>query len=57
VTRRSGPEWLTGGDFGLEASMMAVLVATAAGLFLLWKAYHKGGFVAPVWALGDHTKL
>jgi len=49
VTRREGPEWLTGGDFGLEASLAAVLVATAAGLFLLWKAYGKGGFVAPVW--------
>jgi membrane protease YdiL (CAAX protease family) len=49
VTRRTGPEWLTGGDFGLEASMAAVLVATLAGVFLLWKAHRKGGFVAPLW--------
>jgi membrane protease YdiL (CAAX protease family) len=49
VTRRSGPEWLTGGDFGLEASLAAVLVATVAGLFLLWKAHARGTFVAPVW--------
>lgn len=49
VTRRSGPEWLTGGDFGLEASLAAVLVATVAGVFLLWKAHRKGGFVLPVW--------
>lgn len=49
VTRRTGPEWLTGGDFGLEASMAAVVVATLAGLFLLWKAYHKGTFVSPIW--------
>ena len=50
VTRRSGPDWLTGGDFGLEASMAAVFVATVAGLFLLWKAYRKGSFVAPIWS-------
>jgi len=50
VTRRSGPDWLTGGDFGLEASMAAVLVATIAGLFLLWKAHQRGGFVAPIWS-------
>jgi membrane protease YdiL (CAAX protease family) len=49
VTRRTGPEWLTGGDFGLEASMAAVLVATAAGLWMLWKAHQKGTFVKPVW--------
>jgi CAAX protease family protein len=49
VTERHGPLWLTGGAFGLEASMAAVAVATAAGLALLWAAYRKGGFVAPVW--------
>ena len=49
VTRRNGPEWLTGGDFGLEASAVAVLVATLAGVFLLWRAHRKGGFVSPAW--------
>lgn len=49
VTRRTGPEWLTGGDFGLEASLAAVVVATAAGVLLLWKAHGRGTFVAPVW--------
>ncbi len=49
VTRRTGPEWLTGGDFGLEASLAAVFVATVAGIFLLWKAHGKGTFVAPIW--------
>ena len=50
VTRRTGPEWLTGGDFGLEASMAAVFVATAGGLWMLWKAHQKGTFVAPLWS-------
>jgi membrane protease YdiL (CAAX protease family) len=48
-TRRLGPEWLTGGDFGLEASVAAVVVATAAGVFLLWKAHARGTFVPPLW--------
>ncbi|MGZ3173208.1 MAG: CPBP family intramembrane glutamic endopeptidase [Croceibacterium sp.] len=49
VTRRTGPVWLTGGDFGHEASMAAVLVATLAGVFLLWKAHSKGTLVTPIW--------
>jgi membrane protease YdiL (CAAX protease family) len=57
VTRRDGPEWLTGGDFGLEASLAAVFVATVAGLWLLWQALRKGTFVAPAWARKRQTKL
>jgi membrane protease YdiL (CAAX protease family) len=53
VTRRDGPDWLTGGDFGLEASLAAVLVATIAGILLLWKAYQKGDFVAPRWSRAE----
>ena len=49
VTRRTGRDWLTGGDFGLEASMAAVLVATAAGVWLLWQAHRRGRFFAPAW--------
>jgi membrane protease YdiL (CAAX protease family) len=48
-TRRIGPEWLTGGDFGLEASIPALVVATLAGLVLLWDAHRRGRFVAPPW--------
>jgi membrane protease YdiL (CAAX protease family) len=55
VTERNGPEWLTGGKFGLEASMAAVLVATVTGLYLLWKAYQKGTFVAPMWRRSEPT--
>jgi hypothetical protein len=31
----SGPEWLTGGAFGLEASAVAMVVATLAGVVML----------------------
>ncbi len=49
ITRRIGPDWLTGGDFGLEASVIAMLVATGAGLWLLRRAANKGGFKKPIW--------
>ena len=50
ITRRVGPEWLTGGDFGLEASAIAMIVATVAGLILLRRAIKRDGIVPPMWA-------
>ena len=49
AAKLSGDPLLTGDKFGLEASAAAVVVATAAGLLLLWGAWRKGGFVAPIW--------
>lgn len=49
ITRRVGPDWLTGGDFGLEASVIAMVVATAAGLFLLRHAVKQERLVPPMW--------
>lgn len=58
ITRRVGPEWLTGGDFGLEASVVALVVATTAGVVMLIRAVRRDGTVPPMWAKrGDHTKL
>jgi len=45
----SGPAWLTGGDFGLEASVIALVVATSAGVWMLVKAARQGEIVAPMW--------
>jgi len=45
----SGPAWLSGGPFGLEASVIAMVVATAAGLWLLRMAIARGHLVAPMW--------
>lgn len=49
ITRRIGPDWLTGGDFGLEASAVAMVVATAAGIVLLVLAQRRGRIIAPMW--------
>jgi len=49
ITRRIGPDWLTGGDFGLEASVVAMVVATLAGLLMLRRAVQRHGTVPPMW--------
>lgn len=49
ITHRSGPEWLTGGGFGLEASAVAMALATSAGLVLLVLAIRRGHYVPIPW--------
>ena len=50
ITSREGPEWLTGGAFGLEASAVAMVAATLAGLVLLTLAVRRGAVRPPMWA-------
>ena len=45
ITRRIGPDWLTGGDFGLEASAVAMVLATVAGALMVWVAMKRGTVV------------
>ncbi|MDR2896745.1 MAG: CPBP family intramembrane metalloprotease [Propionibacteriaceae bacterium] len=45
----SGPDWLTGGAFGLEASAPAVLVCTGLAAALLILAAGRHRLVAPIW--------
>lgn len=47
--RLAGPELLTGGAFGLEASIIALVVATGCGLYLVWRATRIGHVLAPYW--------
>lgn len=49
ITSRTGPDWLTGGDFGLEASVIAMAIATLAGVLMLRRAVSSGRLVAPMW--------
>jgi membrane protease YdiL (CAAX protease family) len=51
ITRRLGPDWLTGGAFGLEASAVAMLVATVAGLALLVMVVRRGRMMKSGWML------
>jgi uncharacterized protein len=42
-----GPDWLTGGIFGAEASVVALVVCAAAGIILMTAAVRKGRVLAP----------
>jgi membrane protease YdiL (CAAX protease family) len=45
----SGPALLSGGTFGLEASLIALTIATAAGVWLVYLTVRKGWVVSPWW--------
>lgn len=47
--KMSGPELLSGGQFGLEASVIALVIATAAGIWLVVRAARAGYLVRPWW--------
>ncbi len=49
VPRITGPELLTGGDFGAEASLPAMLICTAFGIALLVIAARRGQVMQPYW--------
>lgn len=46
----SGDPLLTGNGFGLEASIIAIVIATLFGIWLLWLAVRKGEVKPPMWA-------
>jgi membrane protease YdiL (CAAX protease family) len=45
-----GPPWLTGGAFGAEASVFALVFCTAAAIVLCVLALRAGHYVRPFWA-------
>lgn len=47
-----GPNWLTGGAFGVESSVLALLVCTTTGVVMLVMAVRRGKVVPPAWRRG-----
>lgn len=53
VSTRHGPDWLSGGAFGAEASVVALALCSACSLVLLGIALRRGSIVPPAWRRGD----
>lgn len=53
----SGPPLLSGGGFGLEASIIAIVIATGFGGYLLLRAIRAGRVVRPMWVEHQHARL
>jgi membrane protease YdiL (CAAX protease family) len=49
ISTTDGPEWLTGGAFGVEASYVSVALNLIAGLALLFLVIKKGQIIRPAW--------
>ena len=41
----TGPDWLTGGAFGVEASIVTIALGLVLGILLLWHAYRRGNIL------------
>jgi hypothetical protein len=50
-----GPAVFTGGEFGLEASLLLVVTGGAVALAVARQAYRRGHFVSPMWS--DRRRL
>jgi membrane protease YdiL (CAAX protease family) len=44
-----GPDYLTGGNFGVESSVLALVLCTATGIVMLLMAHRRGLVVPPIW--------
>ncbi len=45
----SGPEWITGGGRGIEASVIAVCLSLGVAIVILKMSINKKQFVSPIW--------
>ena len=45
----AGPPLLSGGGFGLEGSVIGLVIATAAGVWLVWLSVRRGLVIQPMW--------
>jgi len=45
----SGPKWITGGNFGIEASYIAILMSLFVGIIILKIAINNNKIVIPIW--------
>lgn len=48
-SRMTGPAVLSGGGFGLEGSLIAIVIAAGTGIGFVWLAVRRGALVQPLW--------
>lgn len=53
----TGPELLSGGAFGAETSIFAVIICLATGIYFIWKALKMGKFVKPFGNVSHYSPL
>ncbi len=53
----SGPTWITGGDFGIEASTITIIFGLAISWLLQKKAYLDDQFILPKWRTRKKTEI
>jgi uncharacterized protein len=53
----NGPHILSGGSFGPEASIIAVIVCLGAGLYMLRMAHQKQRFLEPFWRRRESKRV
>lgn len=44
-----GPDFLTGGNFGVESSILSLLLCTSTGIVMVVMAVKRGKIVPPIW--------
>jgi membrane protease YdiL (CAAX protease family) len=54
-SKLSGPEWLSGGAFGAEASVVAVAIGIVGFVLFYWQAQKRGHVIAPFRARRGQT--
>jgi len=55
-SKLTGADWLTGGAFGAEGSLVAVAICAAAGVLLVAKAVRQGNVVQPFWSVKSRVE-
>jgi hypothetical protein len=48
--RAGSPDLLTGGAFGIEASVVTAIVGATLAMAIVGRAYARGYFVGPLWS-------
>lgn len=55
ISKMNGPDWMTGGAFGIEGSAIAFIIVVVVTVGLLYQAARYGRIVRPFWKRIDRN--